>query len=102
MKARASSGPSTPSTIGSAIARVLEHFGLSQKVRQYTVVDCWAQVVGDQIAKVTVAEKIADGRLFVKVANPVWRNELVFLKKDLITKLNHAMAQDVVNDIVFK
>jgi predicted nucleic acid-binding Zn ribbon protein len=102
MKARASSTRSAPSTIGSAIARVLDQFGLSQKVRQYNVVDCWAQVVGEQIAKVTVAEKIADGKLYVTVANPVWRNELVFLKKDLIAKLNHAMAQDVVHDIVFK
>jgi len=93
---------SGPSSIASALTRVLGHFGLADKVQEYAVVECWPSVVGEQIAKVTVAEKIAGGKLYVAVSNPVWRNELVFLKKDLIVKLNREMRKDVVTDIVFK
>ncbi len=94
--------PSEPATVGSAINRALEHFGLAEKVRQYTAVDIWPQIVGEKIAEKTVAEKIADGKLFVKVSSAAWRNELVFLKKELIAKLNKALGREVVNDIVFR
>jgi predicted nucleic acid-binding Zn ribbon protein len=92
----------TPTEISSVIGRALAEFGLTEKVRQYTAVDLWSRVVGEQIAKMTEAEKIIDGRLFVKVANAVWRNELVFHKKDLIAKLNAALQETIVTDIVFK
>ena len=43
-----------------------------------------------------------DGKLFVHVPQAEWRNELIFLKKDLIEKINTTMHQDIVNDIIFR
>jgi len=43
-----------------------------------------------------------DGKLFVHVSQAEWRNELIFLKKDLIEKINTSMHQDIVNDIIFR
>lgn len=93
---------SVPKPIGSAIASVIEKLGLDKKVRQYEVVAAWPRIVGAQIAKATAAEYIRDGKLFVRVGHSTWRNELVYLKKELIDKINAAMHQEVVKDIVFR
>jgi predicted nucleic acid-binding Zn ribbon protein len=82
-----------PTPIAAAIASALHSLGLGKKLRQYDVLELWASVVGEQIAAVTTAERIEDGKLFVSVRRAPWRNELVFLKAALIVKLNAAMGE---------
>ena len=91
-----------PKRIGSAIAATLGQLGLEMKVKQYEVLEIWAEIVGEQIARVAIPERITDGKLYVSVSRSTWRNELLFLKKELIAKLNHAMNQDIVKDIIFR
>ena len=91
-----------PTPIATAIASVLRTLGLGTKLRQYEVIDLWASVVGEQIAAVTSAERIEDGKLFVRVRLAPWRNELQFLKSTLIAKLNAAMGEPIVTDIIFR
>lgn len=88
--------------ISAGISSVLSSLGIGRKIKQYELLDAWPRIVGDQIAGVTTAERITDGRLFIHVEQAVWRNELVFLKKDLIAKINRTMHQDIVHDIVFR
>ncbi len=88
--------------VGSAISSVLKELGLAGKVRQYGAVDRWSEIVGERIARVTKAESIRDGKLLVRVSAPAWRNELTFLKRELIAKINAALGQEVVKEIIFK
>lgn len=92
----------TPRQIDSVIASVLDDLGIHGKIKQYEVLERWQEIVGEQIAKVTHAETIKEGKLFVTVSRSTWRNELVFLKKDLIKRINQAMQQDIVKDIIFR
>jgi predicted nucleic acid-binding Zn ribbon protein len=91
-----------PKQIGSGISSVLGMLGIGGKIKQYEVIDAWPQIVGGPIADVTKAERITDGKLFVHVEEAVWRNELVYLKKDLIEKINDTMHQEIVRDIIFR
>lgn len=91
-----------PTPIADALASALRALGLGKKLRQYEVLELWASVVGEQIAAVTTAERIEDGKLFVSVRRAPWRNELLFLKATLIAKLNAAMGETIVNDIIFR
>jgi predicted nucleic acid-binding Zn ribbon protein len=93
---------SQPKLIGGAIASVLQQLGMGSRIKQYEVLDAWPHIVGDQIAKVTTAERMESGKLFVHVTRSVWRNELVFLKKALVMKINKEMNQEIVKDIIFR
>jgi predicted nucleic acid-binding Zn ribbon protein len=88
--------------IGGGISSVLTSLGIGPKIKQYEMLEAWPEIVGKQIAGVATAERITDGKLFVHVEQAVWRNELVFLKKDLIEKINSAMHQEIVHDIIFR
>ncbi len=80
---------------------MLERYGLAQRAKEIAALNLWAEVVGEKIAKVTEAKDVREGRLFVKVENSVWRNELYYIKQELIKELNLRLGQNIVNDIVF-
>ncbi len=92
----------TPGGFGGALAGILRSLGLTKKLRPYEVLDRWPAIVGERIAAVTTAERLEDGKLFIHVTRAPWRNELVFLKKDLMKKINETMGEEIVLDIIFR
>jgi len=91
-----------PKNISDAIQQTLLSLGLAERLSQYEVVNSWADIVGDSIARVTKTEGIRDGALVVRVMHPAWRQELVFLKAELIKKINRTIKKEIVKDIIFK
>ncbi len=89
-------------TLRDAIGSTLNELGLDAKLKQYDVVNAWPEIVGLQIAKVTHAESINDGKLVIRVSRATWRNELMMMKKELIAKVNQTMNGEIVKDIIFR
>ena len=89
-------------SLGAALHQLIERLGYTTRLQEQQAVEVWAEVVGETIAKVTEPVSVADGVLTIKVNNPTWRNELTYLKPDILTKLNRRLARKVVSDIVFK
>ncbi|HEV8537376.1 MAG TPA: DUF721 domain-containing protein [Bacteroidota bacterium] len=93
---------SSPKPFGNALLSVLDGLGIKGKLTRYEVLERWPEIVGEQIARVTKADHVEGDKLFVKVSRSTWRNELVFLKKDLIKKINAEMRQEIITDIIFR
>jgi predicted nucleic acid-binding Zn ribbon protein len=91
-----------PKRIGDLIPALLERLGLSKGLHDYEVLERWPEIVGPKIAEVATAERIRDGKLWVSVSHPAWRNELTFMKQELIGKINRAMGNEIVRDIIFR
>ena len=91
-----------PKSLSDALGDALDGLGISAKIKQYEVVNEWPRIVGKQIAEVARAESIHNGKLLVRVTRSAWRNELVYLKKELMAKINGAMKGEVVTDIIFR
>lgn len=75
------------------IAQVLEEYlassGLGKGVERAEVVQCWAELVGPQIAAVTQAESVsAEGVLRVRVATAPWAAELSLMTPRILAKIN--------------
>jgi predicted nucleic acid-binding Zn ribbon protein len=87
--------------LGNFLPGVLNKLGLSDRLAQQKAVILWNKAVGPDIRKQTVVNRIQDNVLYVSVSNPVWMNELVYLKSGIIKKLNELIGQEVVKDIKF-
>jgi predicted nucleic acid-binding Zn ribbon protein len=87
--------------VSQIIGQFLKSVGIAGKIEQNYAIVYWDQAVGKEIAERTEPYKIAQGILFVKVTDPVWRNELQFFKNDIIEKLNHKIGKKIVKDIKF-
>ena len=91
-----------PKKLDIAISSLVEDLGIALKIEQSKILDDWPAIVGEQIAKVTTAERLEAGKLFVHVTRSTWRNELIFLKADLIAKINAYVNREIVKDIIFR
>ena len=87
-------------SLASALDEMIETFSLT-KIREYNAVTHWAEIVGEQIARVSEAVRVDRGVLVVRVTNGPWRNELNLMKADILAKVNRAAGQTKLRDIRF-
>lgn len=84
------------------ISEVIKEYGLEEKLKDMSVLNLWSEIVGERIALVSKATRIKNGKLTVSVDNPIWRNELIFLKQEIIRKINNKFKEEIVKDIIFR
>lgn len=90
------------SRLGGIVNTSLENLGLQHKISEMKAVAKWKEVVGPQLAAVSMAERVRDGVMFVCCKSSTWSNELSFLKYDIIKRLNKALGKkNVITDIRF-
>ena len=92
---------SQPERIDQVLNRTLKGLKIEKRIKEETVILNWNRVVGERIAKESNPLKVKDSILFVKVENASWRNELVFLKSNIIRELNQSVGENVIKEIVF-
>jgi predicted nucleic acid-binding Zn ribbon protein len=61
----------------------------------------WSEIVGESISKETRALKIDGNTLVVKVHKAAWRQQLIFMKDELLTKIRINLGEESVEDIRF-
>ena len=62
----------------------------------------WSNMVGKTISKNTEIINIKNGKLTIKTSNPVWRNELIFQKEDLLKRLQKEKLGLNIKEIEFR
>ena len=62
----------------------------------------WINIVGKAIAKNTEIQSFKNGKITVKTSNPIWRNELVFQKEDLLNRLKKEEPGLNIKEIEFR
>jgi len=87
--------------LGKLLPDYLNKIGLTERLAQQKAVILWNKAVGQDIRKQTVANRIEHSILYVSVTSPIWMNELVYLKSEIIKKLNELIGREVVKDIKF-
>jgi len=86
----------------SAIDTMLKKYKIEKPVRQGEALFIWNEVVGETIAKHTKPEKVAWGKLFIKVDSASWRNELVFKKESILNKINNKLKNVTIKEIILR
>jgi predicted nucleic acid-binding Zn ribbon protein len=93
---------SHPVPITAALRAFVTDLGIAPTLAMYDVITTWPEVVGEQIARVAVAERMENGILFVSVSSAPWRTELTMKRRAIIEKLNAHAGGAVVKDIRFR
>ena len=73
--------------ISGVLNSIMKSLGISKNYNGWLVVSHWPQIVGEQIAKVTCAERYDDGILYVAVANDAWRQELTMQIETILEEI---------------
>ncbi len=91
-----------PEPFAHALDSAVRQLGITKKMQQAVVLGSWSEIVGEHIARVTEAERIENGILFVKTLNAPWRNELTMRRLEILEKINNAVGAKVVKEIRFR
>lgn len=88
--------------LGSLIDQILASQRKRPAGKLTLIWDAWRPAVGDIIAENACPSAIKGSVLLVHVNSSAWLQQLRFLKKDLIAKINRALNEEAVKDITFK
>ncbi len=89
-----------PQKIGGLILETLKRMGFSARLKKQEAITRWSEIVGEAIARETEAVRIDGDTLVVRVAQAAWRQQLIFLKDDILTRINEEIGGDI-KDIRF-
>ncbi len=88
--------------MSSALEQFAKDLGIVRPLSPYSVLTSWEEIVGEQIARVTRAERIEDGVLLVRVSTAPWRAELSLRRGEILEKVNAVVGKGIVREIRFR
>lgn len=88
--------------IGRVIDGLLKTYRRESDSELSKIWSLWNDLVGDVIATHARPHAFKGRLLLVHVSNSTWLHQLLFLKKDIIEKVNEAYGKEMVTEIKFK
>jgi len=88
--------------LGDAISKIFNEEKLDEKYSVYAIRNGWEGIVGPTVAKHTKQINYLNGLLYVSIDSAVVRNELSYVKEDIIQKVNHFCGKRLVKELVLK
>ena len=88
--------------LGNILSKSFKNLGIETKFAQQQIMDQWDDIAGEKIGSVSAPEYFKFRTLFVKVLDPVWLQQLVFLEDKIKEKINKRINRELVQKIYFK
>ncbi len=93
-------------TYPKSIAEVIDGFmkaeQLDTQLNEQRASALWPQIVGQGINRYTISRDVRDGVLIVRLSSAPLRNELMMNRSALIKRINEALGQEVIREIIFQ
>jgi hypothetical protein len=93
---------SYPVAVSGLIDQIFHGKPLEKRLSEGRIWTVWDSAVGPQISSKARPVNFRDGVLTVMVSNAPWMQQLTFLKRGLIEKVNEALGEEMVCDIFLK
>jgi len=88
--------------IGELVGRLLGKYRKEEDHDLTKLWDLWGDIVGGPIAENTRPAAFKGKLLIVYVSSSTWMQQLQFLKKDIIGKINSVLGEDLIEEIKFR
>ena len=89
--------------IGALLGNLVGEKQWRERLDMHALFLSWAAMVGEDIAAVAQPEVIREQVLWVRVADPVWHQQLVFQKTALLAEINrHLRSKEKIADLRFR
>jgi len=93
-------GSGQPEGLDVLLERVLGSLGAGARLAECRALLAWPEVVGPVLAEHAHPLRVVNGRMEVAVPSAVWRNQLSFMQRDLVARLNRQVGADVITDVL--
>ena len=91
-----------PKSIKDVLSDFLKGSNFKEINEAINISKAWKNIVGKTISQNTEIKSIKNGKVTIKTVNPIWRNELVFQKEDLLNRLKKEEPELYIKEIEFR
>ncbi len=88
--------------IGEALKQFLNKSKLKNGIRAVQIESVWENVMGKTIARYTDKIEIINSTLFIRTSVGPLKHELVYQKDKIIERINEAMGEKVLTNVVIQ
>jgi predicted nucleic acid-binding Zn ribbon protein len=88
--------------LGDAIRQFLNQSRLKGDIQALQIGDVWEQVMGKTIARYTDELRVINRTLFIKTNVAPLKQELVYQKEKIKLRVNEALGEKVIDDVVIQ
>ncbi len=85
-----------------AIQQFLQKSRLKTGIQALRIEDVWEQVMGKTVAKYTDKIQIISNTLYITSSVAPLKNELLFQKEKIIERVNDALGEKLIKQVVIK
>ena len=89
-------------SIGSAIQHILNQSRIKGDIQAMQIDDVWEQIMGKTIARYTDKLQIFGDKLFITTSVAPLKQELIYQKEKIIQRVNEALGQKVIREVVIQ
>jgi predicted nucleic acid-binding Zn ribbon protein len=89
-------------SMGEALKKFLEQSRIRGSIQALQVEDVWEQVMGKTIARYTDNISVIDKTLFITTHVAPLKQELIFQREKIKLRVNEALGQQVIQDVVIR
>jgi predicted nucleic acid-binding Zn ribbon protein len=94
--------PMAEYSLGEALQQFLKSSRLKGGVQALQVQEAWEKIMGKTISKYTEKIEIREGVLFISTQVAPLKNELLFQKEQIIQRVNEALGDKVIKEVVIR
>lgn len=89
-------------SIGDALKQFLNQSKIKNSIQTFRIEEVWEQVMGKTIARYTESLKLVNKTLIVTTNVGPLKNELIYQKEKIKLRINEALEEKVIEDIVIQ
>ncbi|WP_226377820.1 DUF721 domain-containing protein [Citrifermentans bremense] len=91
-----------PAPVSDLLSQMLHGTPAEQRLKEGRIWLVWDEAVGSRIASHAQPSSFRAGALTISVDSSPWLQQLNYLKKELIGKVNDALEEELVTELQFK
>lgn len=89
-------------SIGEALKEFLNKSRIRGNIQALEIQEIWEQIMGKTIAKYTDKIQIIENKLFIYTTVAPLKNELIYQKQKIVDRVNEALGDKVIVDVIIK
>jgi hypothetical protein len=89
-------------SLQNAIKQFLQKSRLKNGIQALRIEDVWEEVMGKTIAKYTDKIQIINSTLFITTTVAPLKNELLYQKEKIMERVNEALGEKTIKEVVIK
>jgi predicted nucleic acid-binding Zn ribbon protein len=89
-------------SLSQALQQFLKQSRLKGNIQALQIEEVWEELMGKTIARYTDSIQIVNQTLFISTSVAPLKNELLFQKEKIIQRVNEALGEKVIKDVVIR